>query len=88
MKGFRGKINDRQFAKLRKTRNQEAAEALERNLSHIAGEIVASSATPSEAVEACQIVAQAHSLGEEHTWRLIEKVMAFFHEKCGREIVP
>lgn len=82
MKGFRAKINDRKYSKLRKTRDQEVTQAFERNLSHIAGEIVASSTTPSEAVEACQIVAQAHSLGDERTWRLIEKVMALFYEKC------
>jgi hypothetical protein len=85
MKGSRSRINDRTFAKQRRMQEQLAAEALERNLSHIAGQIVASSRTPSDAVLACQMAAQSHSLGEGNTWRLIEMVMVFFHEKCSSE---
>lgn len=85
MKGSRSRIDDRNFAKHRRMQEQQAVEALERNLSHIAGQIVASSTTPSEAALACQMVSKSHSLGEENTWRLIEKVMVFFHEKCSSE---
>lgn len=83
MKGSRSKTNDRDFAKIRRMQEQQAAEALERNLSQIAGQIVASSTTPTEAVVACQMVSKSHSLGEDNTWRLIEKVMVFFHEKSS-----
>ncbi|MGE5517131.1 MAG: hypothetical protein ACM31D_15100 [Bacteroidota bacterium] len=85
MKGSRSRINDRNFAKHRRMQEEQAAEALDRNLSHIAGQIVSSSTTPSEAVLACQMVSRIHSLDEDSTWRLIEKVMVFFHEKCSSE---
>lgn len=85
MKGSRSRTNDRNYAKYRKMQQQQAEEALRRNLSHIAGEIVSSSTTPSDAVLACHMASKAHALSEDDTWVLIEKVMVFFHEKCSQE---